>query len=693
MLGELPPPPPRACFGRDHLIEKIVGLAETLTPTALIGAGGIGKTSVALAVLHNCRIKQRFGDNRRFIRCDQFPSSHTHFLSRLSKVIGAGVQNPEDLTPLRPFLSSKEMLIVLDNAESLLDPQGTNGQDTYALVEELSRLETICLIITSRISTIPPDCETFDIPTLSMEPARDTFYRIYKHSDRSDLVDGILERLDFHPLSITLLATVAHHNKWDTDRLTREWERRRTDVLCTQHNTSLAATIELSLTSPMFQELGPDARELLSAIAFFPQGVDENNLDWLFPTISDGTSIFDRFCVLSLTYRSNGFITMLAPLRDYLRPKDPKSSPLLCTTKEGYFVRLSAELDPNGPGFGDSRWITSEDVNVEHLLDVFTSTDANSESVWDACADFMRHLFWHKKRLVVLRPKIEGLPDDHRSKPECLVELSQLYRSVGNYVENKRLLIRILELRRERGDGYLVAQTLMFLAYTNRQLHLYKEGVLQAKESLEICEQLNHTPGQAQSFRSLAWLLHADNQLDDAEGAASRAVDLFANISDQFEVCNGYRIHAIICHSKGKSEEAIEHFERALGIASSFSWNGRLGWSNYSLAEFFFDGGRFDDAHVCVERAKSYAADDTFLLARAVKLQAAFWHKQRRLEEAGSEALRAVDLFEKLGASWDLEKSRGLLRDIQKEMGDLVATSEPNDDGESPQSGATSCTW
>ena len=399
--GESPPPPPRACFGRDELIESIAGFVENLTPIALIGAGGIGKTSIALAVLHHHRIKQRFGENCRFIRCDQFPASPTLLLNRLSKVVGAGVENLEDLTPLYPFLSSKEILIVLDNAESILDPRGAEAEKIYALVEELTRLEKICLFITSRISTIPPECEVFDVPTLPMNAARDTFYRIYKKREQSNLITEILEQLDSHPLSITLLATVACQNKWDTERLTREWNTRRTSALQTEHNKSLAATIELSLASPLFQELGPNTRELLSVIAFFPQGVNETDVDRLFPTISDGPNILDKLCILSLTYRSNGFITMLAPLRDYFSPKDPKSSSLLCTAKEHYFTRMSVDLDPDRPDFGESRWITSEDVNVEHLLDVFATIDGDSAGVWEACINFMRHLLWHKARLVI----------------------------------------------------------------------------------------------------------------------------------------------------------------------------------------------------------------------------------------------------------------------------------------------------
>ena len=122
-------------------------------------------------------------------------------------------------------------------------------------MNELTQFGNICVCITSRISTIPPHCEVIRIPTLSAEAAQNAFYRIYQYNEWIDRINDILKQLDFHPLSITLLATVAQYNQWDAGRLTMEWERRRTGVLHAQHSGSLATAIELSLASPTFQNL------------------------------------------------------------------------------------------------------------------------------------------------------------------------------------------------------------------------------------------------------------------------------------------------------------------------------------------------------------------------------------------------------------------------------------------------------
>ena len=647
------------------MIEKVVGLTENLEPIALIGGGGIGKTSIALTVLHHGRIKERFGENRRFIRCDQFPASRAHFLARLSKVIGASIANPEDLALLRPFLSSKEIFLILDNAESILDPQGTDARKIYAVVDELSRFKTICLCITSRITTVPRHCKRPIIPMLSRKAACNIFYCIYDDGGRSDIINDLVQRLDFHALSITLLATTASNNMWSYDRLAKEWETHRAQILRTDFDESLAATLELSLSSPTFGKLGPNARDLLGVVAFFPQGIDENNLDWFFPTISDRRNVFDKFFVLSLTTRSNGFVTMLAPIRDYLCPQDPRSSPLLCATKDLYFTRLSVEVDPDKPDFSEAGWIKSKDVNVEHLLNVFMTLDTNVTDVWDACVRFMEHLYWHKPRQTILRSRIECLPDNHRSKPECLFQLSKLLESIGNFVKEKRVLLLALKLCRERGDDFRVAQTLMWLSDANWQLDLYEEGIQQAKEALGIFERLGNAESQASCLNRLALLLHGDGQLDAAEEAASHAIELLPQENEPFRVCQSHRFLGDIYHSQGKRQKAIHHFNIALRIASASNWHGQLFYIHYYLANLFRDEDDLSNAQTHIEQAKFHSTEDAYQLGLATEMQAGIWYRQGKFENAASEALRASEIYEKLGAAREAGECRESIRKIK----------------------------
>ena len=654
------------------MVEKIADLVANLKPIALIGAGGIGKTSIALSILHHDRIKEQFGDDRRFIRCDQFQATPTHFLSRFSEVVGAGIENPENLALLRPFLFSKRMVIVLDNAESILDPQGTNAQELYSVVEELSRFDNICLFITSRIFTIPPNCETLEVPTLAMEDAHNAFYSIYKNGERSSLVDDVLEQLDFHPLSVTLLATVAHQNKWNTSQLVKRWERQRTDVLQTDHKTSLAATIELSLSSPMFKELGPDARAMLEAVAFFPQGINENNLDWLFSAISNRENIFDKFRTLSLTHQTNDFATMLAPLRECLHPKDPKSSALLCAIKDHYFTRLAVDVDPDKPWFEETRWIVSEDVNVEYLLEVFTSIDAGSNDIWDACVAFMDHLYQHKSRLTVLGPKIEGLPDGHPSKPQCLFGLSRLLGSVGDREGSKRLLSHTLQLARGREDNPQAARALVGLAEANRFLFLHEEGIPQAKEALEIYERLEDTEGQADSLGCLAFLYLQDNMHTTAVEVSSRAVDLSSGERKQSHLCE---YHHILGHRYSPRQAQISHHIKALDIALSLNSLDRQTQIFLCLIGLFIEEDRLDDAQAYIEQHKLKVVNSPFNMAATMMIQAFVWDHGGRVDEAKSEALRCIDLYKKLGVSGRLlKKSEAILREFEEKKDSSVTS-------------------
>ena len=553
------------------------------------------------------------------------------------------------------------MLIVLDNAESILDPRGADAQKMYDVVDELSQFENLCVCITSRISTTPPDCRRLDVPTLSTDAALDTFYRIYNSEDRSDVVNSILEQLEYHPLSITLLATVGHQNRWDTERLAREWEDRRTSVLHTEHNKSLAAAIELSLASPLFRDLGPEARAVLGVVAFFPQGVDEKNLDWLFSTVSNRVNIFDKFCVLSLTHRSNGFATMLAPLRDYLRPKDPKSSSLLRAVKEHYFTRLSVDLDnPRDPAFTKAQWIVSEDINVEHLLDFFATAEGSSDEVWIACAYFLEHLCHHKQRLTILKLRIEGLPDGCGHRLGCWHRLAALVSAVGNLKESKRLATHALTHWRGEGSDRQVAELLTLLSEANRVMGFYEEGMGQVKEALEIYERLDDTAKLAGCLTTMAYLFYADQKLDAAEEAALRALNLSSGEGLEWYLCSSHRVLSYIYHSKGETGRAIHHNETVIGIASPFNWKHQLFWTQTSLVQLFRVEGRFEDAQTHVEHAKSHT-DSTYKLTLVRELQASIWFKQGRFEEARSELLLTIDAFEKLAATVDAERCRRIL--------------------------------
>ena len=225
---------------------------------------------------------------------------------------------------------------------------------------------------------------------------------------------------------------------------------------------------------------------------------------------------------------------MLAPLRDYLSSEDPKSFPSLCAAKERYFIRMSVDIGPDKPDFKETRWIRSEDFDVEHLLDVFTTIDANADDVWKSCANVMAHLYWHKPRLTLLGPRIKGLSDVHCCKSRCLIELSRagqakcLIKLAWLLWDQEQLdaaeeaTARAISLLPEMGEQYQVCRYQIILGNIYQFKGEIENAVYHFEAALEIAFSFDWHHELFSIHLSLAALSFGERRFDDANVHAER---------------------------------------------------------------------------------------------------------------------------------------------------------------------------
>jgi AAA+ superfamily predicted ATPase len=131
----------------------------------ILGAGGMGKTSLARAVIHHTEITQTYNQQRFFVTCD---SAATQV--ELAALIGAhvGLKPGKDLTRsvIQYFSSSPNCLLILDNLETLWEPVESRGKieeflslltgvDHLALLVGLQQLFYLCF----QLNTNRSQCE------------------------------------------------------------------------------------------------------------------------------------------------------------------------------------------------------------------------------------------------------------------------------------------------------------------------------------------------------------------------------------------------------------------------------------------------------------------------------------------------------------------------------------------------------
>ena len=256
-------------------MNEILDLTDQVASVALFGSIGVGKSFVALTLLHHNQTRAKFGRNRYFMRCDDFTSSLEGFLERLSDAIHT--DRTTDLAQLLSHIeSSPPFIFVLDGADFMLDPLAPEAEEVSEMIEKFASYDHVCLVTTSRIYPEIHGFHRVEVPTFSEDGARDAFYGLC-NLGRSPVMDDLIARLDFHPLSIGLLASMVCENSWDESMLLKVWDDDETSGVKKDYYRSMRDAVEPVFCSPTIRNLGATARNVLVEIAAF-QSVDWRKL-------------------------------------------------------------------------------------------------------------------------------------------------------------------------------------------------------------------------------------------------------------------------------------------------------------------------------------------------------------------------------------------------------------------------------
>ena len=181
-------------IGREREMGEILELAETHRLITLTGAGGTGKTRLALALA--AELADRYVDGAWWV-----PMATVTDPSLLTPAIAGALGDIEDVAT---YLQGRSLLLVIDNLEQVIDAAPLIGQ-------LLTDAPECAVIVTSRERLAVQGEQEFPVPPLSPQDAMELFTARAREvkpgfAPGAEL-DAICERLDRLPLALELAAT------------------------------------------------------------------------------------------------------------------------------------------------------------------------------------------------------------------------------------------------------------------------------------------------------------------------------------------------------------------------------------------------------------------------------------------------------------------------------------------------------
>ncbi|EIN03710.1 hypothetical protein PUNSTDRAFT_139244 [Punctularia strigosozonata HHB-11173 SS5] len=537
--------PPIYFYGRDDVVEDAVGkLSDKERPhIALLGTGGIGKTSVALAILDHQAIKSR---NRCcFVPCDSLLTASALVQAIVQVLGGSSSSGGDPMEKLASLLNVGSVVLALDNFESPWDSGGTQTELTEVL-RMLAASPNVRLIVTMRGNSPPAKGDVrwspISLDPLSPDDAMKLFCSVNREiteNEKPDL-DLLLDKCGGLPLAIKLLASVK--GDLPCSSLLHRWERQSTDMLKAEHDsptrlTSVDVSISLSLDSKRMKGV-PEAIALLGVICSLPDGV-QGGIDQLIKMnlgLKDVDTALATILAASLAFRaSDGSVKVLSPIRQYMLKHHPPSA-LLYGQLLQHYIRLADEygdLDPNDMGFTEACAVLLPEVgNTTYLFkQELRRAQAGTRGVARAAFKFTNFQYWTRPSTDLIDDLLSRWPDcglkvGHR---EGLVRRARLRQHISDYSAAKADLEYALAESTAVEDQNMVAQCLKTLGDVHLMQGEYPQAIEKLTRAHDVSSEIGDRQGVANCLRSLSNIHRMQGEYPQAIEKLTRAHDV-ANI-------------------------------------------------------------------------------------------------------------------------------------------------------------------
>jgi DNA-binding SARP family transcriptional activator len=260
----------------------------------------------------------------------------------------------------------------------------------------------------------------------------------------------------------------------------------------------------------------------------------------------------------------------------------------------------------------------------------------------------------HYERAIALARK--GRRDEHL--PTWLIGLATAYRFHSDPERAVRCLREALAVARRRGDAAQVSRVQHARSAIAVQMRRFDDALKAAAEALACAK---GTPAEFRARTALTRTLLMAGRLADARREATRSLeDSPAQPVVHRALAHG--MMASVCEQEGRDAEAMEQYERVLAIAVPAGVEAAVDPALLSLGDLHLAAGRFDEARrIFEERARRVAAPAGEMDARLALLDLT--------EKRDGARERLEKLLERLEAAPRPHESEWVLASIYANVG------------------------